>query len=226
MKLGDCPIVIKICGLTSLKDALSALEAGADILGFNFYPYSKRYIEPTHCKEIITGVKSRMAKAVTVGVFVNASMDEIRNVIQVCRLHLAQLCGDEPAEFLVRLGGTGFKALHVQDADGLQAALHNYPPRPLPPAYLIDAYSPGEYGGTGHTANWLLAAQVAAKAPILLAGGLTPDNVAQAVAQVRPWGVDVASGVESIPGIKDYDKMRRFIQQARNANQYPNEQKY
>jgi phosphoribosylanthranilate isomerase len=208
-------LIVKICGLTSLEDAVAAVEAGADMLGFNFYPPSPRYIQPDLCRAIVTVLNSRGLSARLVGIFVNAPLEQIKTVMHTCDLHLAQLSGDEPPELLDALQGRAYKALRVKDAGALQAAQNKYPCQSIPPAYLVDAYRPGEYGGTGQTADWSLAAQLSSSLSILLAGGLTPENVAQAVDQVRPWGVDVASGVESAPGIKDHHKMRRFIQQAR-----------
>jgi phosphoribosylanthranilate isomerase len=215
MKPQTGSLMVKICGITSLEDAAAAVEAGADLLGFNFYSASPRYIEPVHCQVIIAGLKERGLHLNLIGVFVNAPLEQIRTIMQSCDLHRAQLSGDEPPEVLDGLQGRGYKALRVKDAEGLQSAQQRYPIQSAPPAYLIDAYRPGEYGGTGQTADWSLAAELSSRVPILLAGGLTAENVAQAVSQVRPWGVDVASGVESAPGIKDHHKMRRFIQQAR-----------
>ncbi len=212
-----CPMVVKICGITNLQDALGAVEAGADMLGFNFYPPGKRYILPEECRKIISILRFRKMNVVTVGVFVNAPVDMILSTMRECGLHLAQLSGDETPETLFGLAGTGFKALHVSDSTTLQISLRRYPRRALPPAYLVDAYSPGEYGGTGKTIDWSLAARISAQMPILLAGGLTTENVAKAVAQVHPWGVDVASGVESSPGCKDHAKIALFIQKARRA---------
>ena len=215
MKTQFHSLMVKICGITSFEDAAAAVEAGANLLGFNFYPASPRYIEPVRCQEIIVALKERGLSASMIGIFVNTPLEQIRMIIQTCDLNLAQLSGDESPEVLDSLEGRGYKALRVKDAVGLQTAQQRYPIQPYPPAYLIDAYRPGEYGGTGQTADWSLAAELSRSVPILLAGGLTSENVAQAVSQVRPWGVDVASGVESAPGIKDHHKMRRFIQQAR-----------
>ncbi len=212
-------LAVKICGITSLVDAEAALEAGADMLGFNFYHASKRYIDPTRCGEIITRLHAHGWKAIMVGVFVDTPLPMMRGIMDLCRLDLAQLSGDEPAEILEGLGGMGFKALRLKGSAGLRTAVGNYPARPLPPAYLIDAHSPGEFGGTGRTANWSLAARLSQKLPILLAGGLTPENVSQAVSRVHPWGVDVASGVEIAPGIKDHARVRGFVEQARHAAQ-------
>ncbi len=208
---------IKICGITCLSDALAAVEAGADLLGFNFYPKSPRYIQPQYCELICRALRQRSAPVQTVGVFVNASAGEMLSIFDQCGLDLAQLSGDEPPECLAALGGRGYKALRPADLAGLHQAVERYAPAQKAPAYLVDAHRPGLYGGTGHTADWSLARQLAAEHAILLAGGLTPENVAEAVRQVGPWGVDTASGVESAPGRKDAQRMADFVQQARNS---------
>ncbi len=211
-------LTIKICGITSLEDAQAAVNAGADMLGFNFYPASPRYITPTACRKIISALNKLLGKVNKVGIFVNSDSSQIKKIIEECDLDLAQLSGDESEDALDQLNGRGYKALHVLDDRQLRLALRRYRPRASPPAYLIDAHSPNVYGGTGMIADWHLAAKLASEAPILLAGGLTPDNVTQAVRLVKPWGMDVASGVESAPGVKDFEKMCLFIQRARGVN--------
>jgi phosphoribosylanthranilate isomerase len=139
-------------------------------------------------------------------VFVDASVAEIRATIETCGLSLAQLHGDETPEMLRALGGRGFKAFR-----GIPATLDGFV-REGSPALLVDAHVKGAFGGTGMTADWESAAELAKEHPILLAGGLTPENVAEAVKQVKPWGVDVASGVEFAPGKKDTLKMKAFVQ--------------
>ncbi len=206
---------IKICGLTNLTDSLMAIEAGADLLGFNFYPSSPRYITPEDCARIVRDLRARGMRAVMVGVFVNAQAIDMLKIMEACHLDLAQLSGDEPPGVLAAVGPLAFKALHPESTAGLQESLANYSPRSVPPAWLVDAHHPGKYGGTGQIAEWNLARSLARKAPILLAGGLTPTNVAQAVRQVQPWGVDVASGVELSPGYKDDAKMRAFVDAVR-----------
>jgi phosphoribosylanthranilate isomerase len=210
-------VKIKICGITSLDDALLSIEAGADMLGFNFYPKSPRYITLEACTEIQASIVNRRSSIATVGVFVNSSVDEIESILGLCGLDLAQLSGNEPMDTLTALGERAFKALHLRDPESAATALALIPARKFPPACLVDAYRPGEYGGTGQTADWGLAAGLARQAPILLAGGLTPENVATAVRQVHPWGVDVASGVETGPGKKDAHKVKQFIRNARQA---------
>jgi phosphoribosylanthranilate isomerase len=163
---------------------------------------------------------------VRVGVFVNAGYEFTRQVMDECGLHLAQLSGDEPTELQTRLGGRAFKALRPASRTGLEKMLRSIPPNQEAPAYLLDASLPDQYGGTGQCADWELAAGLAVhpdgtrRFPLLLAGGLKPENVSQAVQQVRPWGVDVASGVESSPGVKDAQRVLAFVQAARTSVLY------
>jgi phosphoribosylanthranilate isomerase len=206
---------IKICGLTTLEDALAAAEAGADLLGFNFYPPSPRFISIETCARLVSALKERGYAGPLVGVFVNAAPEQIAAVLDTCRLDLAQLHGDEPPEALARLGARAFKALRPSSPEDLQESLRRYAPYPASPAWLVDSYRLGEYGGTGQTADWSMARRLAEQAPILLAGGLRPENVTEAIRQVQPWGVDVASGVESAPGRKDAHKMRALVQAVR-----------
>ena len=196
---------IKICGIKTVSDALAAMEAGADLIGFNFYPKSPRYIDAGRCRDIMS-VMRRYGRVIYVGVFVNASAADIRATLETCGLSLSQLHGDETAQAVQALDGKAFKAFR-----GVPLELDGFA-RDRAPAMLIDASVKDAYGGTGVTADWKRAAQLAAKYPLLLAGGLTPENVADAVRQVRPWGVDVASGVEFAPGKKDALKMKAFVQ--------------
>jgi phosphoribosylanthranilate isomerase len=195
---------IKICGIKTVTDALAAREAGADLIGFNFYPKSPRYIDVGRCRDIMS-VMRRYGHIIYVGVFVNASVAEVRATMETCGLSLAQLHGDETPEILSALDGRAFKAFR-----GVPQNLNGFAKEDAP-ALLVDASVKGTYGGTGVTADWNRAAELAKKYPLLLAGGLTPENVAEAVRQVRPWGVDVASGVESVPGEKDAIKMKAFV---------------
>jgi phosphoribosylanthranilate isomerase len=156
----------------------------------------------------------------TVGVFVNHPPTEIRLLLEQCCLDLAQLSGDEPPQELAQIGlESAFKALRSHGQRQLEKIAGDYLPASSPPAYLVDAHVPGQYGGTGEIADWGQARQLAGRFPVLLAGGLKSDNVAQAVRQVRPWGVDVASGVELAPGRKDFHKMHAFINAARSVLQ-------
>jgi phosphoribosylanthranilate isomerase len=217
---------IKICGIKTLKDALTAIDAGADYLGFNFYPKSVRFIEKETCAEIASILKREHPSIKLVGVFVNSSMDEVKNVLDTCSLDLAQLHGDETPEMVESFNGKAFKALRlhlrrtafvaVQVSASISVDESVYPflksvPESASPAFLIDAAVKGVYGGSGVTADSSAAAELAKRYPLLLAGGLTPDNVADAVRQVKPWGVDVASGVESGAGEKDASKMKAFV---------------
>jgi phosphoribosylanthranilate isomerase len=210
---------VKICGITSLEDAQAAVAAGADLLGFNFYPPSPRYIRPEDCARIVSVLKETSRPVITTGVFVNSPAQHIQAILDQCGLDLAQLSGDEPPEILATLGERAFKGLRFRDPAGLALAVRQYPPRPYPPAWLIDAYRPGAYGGTGQTADWSLARRLAGQAPVLLAGGLRPENVTDALRQVDPWGVDVASGVEDSPGRKSSVMMSAFISTVRLYSQ-------
>ncbi|HHY54556.1 MAG TPA: phosphoribosylanthranilate isomerase [Chloroflexi bacterium] len=213
--------VVKICGTTNLEDALVAVEAGADLLGFILYPKSPRYVAPETVAEIVAGVRAATgAPPRCVGVFVNTPPGEVSGVLAQTGLDLAQLHGDEPAEALAALRGRGFKAVRPTGLEDALALAEKYGASGGGdgPDLLIDAYAPHAYGGTGQRADWAAAAAVAQRVPrLLLAGGLTPDNVAAAVATVMPWGVDVASGVELAPGRKDHAKVRAFVAAAKGA---------
>ncbi len=200
---------IKICGIKTVRDALAAIEAGADYLGFNFYPQSPRFIERQACAEITSVLKREYPQARLVGVFVNSSVEEVKDTLQICSLDLAQLHGDETPEMIAAFNGKAFKAFRgiPENVDGFA--------RNDAPAFLLDASVKGIYGGSGVTADWDAAAELAKTYPLLLAGGLTPENVAEAVSRVKPWGVDVASGVESAPGEKDAGKLVEFVKAVR-----------
>ena len=201
---------IKICGIKTVNDALTAMEAGADLLGFNFYPKSPRFIDVATCRDIMS-VMRKYRHITYVGLFVNASVAEVRATIETCGLSLAQLHGDETSEMLDALNGKAFKAFR-----GVPEHVHGFA-REDAPALLVDASVKGAYGGTGVTADWNKVAELAKQYSLLLAGGLTPENVGDAVRQVNPWGVDVASGVEASAGQKDPSKMRAFVQAVKSA---------
>lgn len=207
-------MIVKICGVKTFETALHALEAGADMLGFNFYPPSPRYIQPDKCVEIIARLKSQGANFSAVGVFVNETQGKIQAIMGNCQLDLAQLAGDEPQEELAALGGSAFKAVRPRSLQEADAQIRSFA-RTAAPALLVDAHVKDAYGGTGETGDWSLARFMAERVPILLAGGLNPENVAESVCAVRPWGVDVASGVESSPGVKDPEKICAFIAAAK-----------
>ena len=201
---------VKICGITNLADALAAVAAGADALGFNFYEGSPRHVLLKTAAEISKQLSPFVMRA---GVFVNPDEDIVTRAIAKCNLSLLQFHGDETPEFCAQFGLMSMKGFRIRDVESLKE-LPNYPTD----AYLLDAYSPEARGGTGEKFNWDLAveAQKLGK-PIFLAGGLTPENVADAVRKVRPFGVDVSSGVESRPGKKDHAKVLAFIQAVRTA---------
>jgi len=200
------PPRVKICGVTRLEDALQAARLGADALGFNFWPGSKRFLTPAAARPMV----ERLPPFVTpVGVFVNQPEAEIRRAAEESGVRVLQLHGDEPPALCARLPFPVVKAVRVSAALPLDA-LEAYPVA----AFLLDAPSAG-YGGSGAAFDWALAEGLAGLGPLILAGGLTPENVAAAVRRVRPYAVDVASGVESSPGVKDVSKMARFIAAAR-----------
>ena len=201
---------IKICGIKTVTEALAAMDAGADLIGFNFYPKSSRYIEVGRCRDIMS-VMRKYGHITYVGVFVNASVTEIYATLETLGLSLAQLHGEETPEMMIALAGKAFKAFR-----GVPQSLDGFA-RDQAPALLIDAAVKGAYGGTGITADWDRAAELAKRYPLLLAGGLTPENVAEAVRRVSPWGVDVASGVESSPGVKDANKMQAFVREIKSS---------
>lgn len=202
---------VKICGITTPEDALAACEAGADALGFNFAPEAKargRYVEPATARSIA----ALLPPFVTVtAVCVNPTVDQVRDWLSFC--HCVQLHGEETAEFSAAFGRRAIKAFRA--APGFQVeSMLAYDVG----AYLLDAYAPDARGGTGKTFDWDLARKaVVLGKPLILAGGLTPDNVAEAVRTVRPFAVDTAGGVEYAPGKKDHDRIRRFIENAKRA---------
>ncbi len=201
-------VKVKICGITNLADAQAAIEAGADALGFMFYDQSPRKITITQAAEIARQVSPFIMKT---GVFVNPPADFVMRAIAECGLTLLQFHGDETPEFCTQFGIMSMKAFRIRDDSSL-AAIPKYPTD----AYLLDAYSAEARGGTGEKFNWDLAVEAKRFGkPIFLAGGLTPENVAEAVRKVHPFGVDVSSGVESAPGKKDHAKVKAFIQAVR-----------
>jgi phosphoribosylanthranilate isomerase len=204
----DMPVKVKICGITNLADGLVAAEAGADAVGFVFYDQSPRHISIAAAADLIRQLPPFVMKA---GVFVNAPEELVLRASRECGLNLLQFHGDEPPEYCLQFGLMSMKAFRIRDAASLQA-FHNYPTD----AWLLDAYSSGKPGGTGETFNWDLAYEARGWGrPVFLAGGLTPENVAEAVRRARPYGVDVSSGVEAEPGKKDHAKVKAFIQAAK-----------
>lgn len=204
-------VKVKICGITNEDDARVAVEAGADALGFIMYRKSPRFVEAAVVKRIINDLPPFVA---AVGVFVNEEAAAVRRLMDECGLALAQLHGDESAAYCEGLGRPSMKALRLKNR-GTFLALAEFQGRANVRAFVLDAFSDQAYGGTGQTVDWTLAAEAARASRVLLAGGLTPDNVAEAIRQVRPYGVDVSSGVEVRPGQKDHVKVRTFIEAAR-----------
>jgi phosphoribosylanthranilate isomerase len=198
---------VKICGITSLEDALTAVEAGADALGFVFHDESPRHVTPDEVAGIIAGLPPFVQ---TVGLFVNRPIEYVNETAARCRLDLVQLHGDEPPEFCDAVERRVIKAFRVKDITSLDPIRHY-----RVAAHLLDAYSPMAYGGTGLTFNWDIAASAKEFGPLILAGGLTPDNVREAMEAVKPYAVDVSGGVESAPGRKDAAKVREFIRRAK-----------
>src|SRR5581483_2591392 len=197
---------LKVCGITSYDDARAAIECGAEYLGFNFYPPSPRFIAPNAAREIITRLPETI---MGVGIFVNETEPEfVIRTMRECGLRFAQLHGDEDTDYCARVGAERvIKALRVSDDFDRRAAL-DFPAS----AILLDAYDRKLYGGTGRTTDWEVARELANQAKVFLAGGLSPDNIAEAVRTVRHYAVDVNSGVESAPGRKDAEKLRRLAQ--------------
>jgi phosphoribosylanthranilate isomerase len=204
------PVKVKICGITNRSDGMAAAEAGADALGFVFYESSPRRVAIESAAEIGRELPRGVLKA---GVFVNAPEEFVRRAISQCGLDLLQFHGDETPEYCLKFGVKCMKAIRIRDAASLRS-LTSY----QTDAWLLDAYASNQFGGTGHTFNWELAREAQRLGrPIFLAGGLTPENVAEAVRHVRPYGVDVSSGVEAAPGKKDRAKVKAFIEAAKTA---------
>ncbi|HUT91566.1 MAG TPA: phosphoribosylanthranilate isomerase [Thermoguttaceae bacterium] len=214
---------IKICGITTVDDALTAARAGADAVGLNFYPKSPRHLEPDEARRIVEALPPGVVK---VGLFVNASPGDVCGTFDRLGLDLVQLHGDEPPDLLAGLGDRAVMRAFRVGREGLEPVAE-YLRRCrglgcLPRLVLLDSCVKGTYGGTGRVVDWRVAARYPSDdwhPPLVLAGGLTPDNVAEAIRAVRPAGVDTASGVESSPGRKDRALVERFVQSARQAFQ-------
>lgn len=218
---------IKICGITNVADALAAADAGADTIGLNFYPKSPRFVDAQLAATILEVVPPSLGR---VGVVVNESVDALNQLLARFQvdaqpgLHAIQLHGDEPPEFVAAVRAKYLIRARRFTEQGIAAIASDLEAcdrlRRLPDAVLIDAAIPGRYGGTGTTVSWSGLADYRRwlhNVPLILAGGLTPDKVAEAIRTVRPHGVDVASGVEATPGKKDHAKVRDFVAAAREA---------
>jgi phosphoribosylanthranilate isomerase len=203
---------VKICGITNAADTLAAVDAGANLLGFNFYEKSPRYISEAEAAKI----RPQLPKKVeAVGIFVNTAPAEVAARCKLLKLNVAQLHGDETSEAVAETARSipVIKAFRVEPDFQLES-LDAYPGTF---AFLFDAAHTGQYGGTGHSTDWDLAQRAAVSHRIILAGGLKVENVAAAVRIVRPYAVDVASGIESKPGKKDHGLLREFIQEVRRG---------
>jgi phosphoribosylanthranilate isomerase len=199
---------VKVCGVRTLADALECGRVGVDLVGFNFWPGSKRFIPVEEAARIADQLPPGLR---TVGVFVNPGEAEVQRAFASGAIDLVQLHGDETPEFCRRFAGRYWKALRLTD-EGSLAALDAYTSEVI----LVDADAPG-WGGSGRRASVELARRAAARRRVMLAGGLTPGNVAEAVRAVQPWGVDVASGVERAPGVKDPAKVAAFVEAVRGT---------
>lgn len=202
-------MMVKICGITNWYDAAEAVAAGASALGFNFYPKSPRYITP----EAASGITNRLpSRVLRVGVFVNETAAQIESIGKLAALHVAQLHGDEPPEDLNGHSMLVWKAFRMSpEWDSKQMVL--YPAA----AFLLDGPANGNYGGSGKTFSWSDARGLSAR-PVIIAGGLHGGNVAEAIQQARPWGVDACSRLEISPGRKDHQKVRAFVKAALSEN--------
>jgi len=201
-------VKVKICGLTNCDDAAAAIDMGADLLGFNFYPRSPRFIAPEKAGEIIGRLPGFVDVA---GVFVNASFDEIRETLGVCPLNWVQLHGDETPDFcrsFFSVNVKTMKALRVKDQSDIQKA-EGY----FTDAILLDAFDPQKYGGTGLTFDWNIVGHIGKR--IFLAGGINPDNAAKAI-ELGVYGIDICSGIEAAPGKKDHEKMKKLFENIRH----------
>ncbi|MEW6142025.1 MAG: phosphoribosylanthranilate isomerase [Chloroflexota bacterium] len=202
-------VKVKICGITNTDDAVAAAESGADAIGLIFV-LSPRRVTPTQARNIVSHLPPDILK---IGVFADHGLTEVKDIMAHCRLDFAQLHGSESPDYCTALGNQAIKAFRIKDESILQSIRQYHTC-----AYLLDSYSPDAAGGTGCTFNWDIAVRAKEFGKIILSGGLTPENVAEAIARVQPAAVDVSSGIESSPGKKDHDKLRAFIDAAKSEN--------
>ena len=207
MVASEKQVKVKVCGMTSLKDALDAVEGGADAVGFIFYKKSPRSVTMKTVREIVLELPPFVD---TVGVFVDETAEQINKIADYCNLDIIQLHGDESPTFCKKIRRKVIKAFRIKDMQSVKK-LSSFQVS----GFLLDTFSENLHGGTGKVFDWNLALPAKKFGPVIMAGGLTPNNVQQAVRQIRPYGVDVCSGVESEPGIKDHKKVRAFL---KNAN--------
>jgi phosphoribosylanthranilate isomerase len=201
---------VKVCGVTSIEDALLACELGAAAIGFVFWPGSPRFIDPDRAASIVAKLPPLVS---TVGVFVDQPLEEVQRTADVAKLSAVQLHGDEPLAYARRVLQPVIKSVPVAD-DFVPESIDAYPPEVT---VLLDAHDPARHGGTGRTIDWSAAAAAALRRPVFLSGGLNPGNVAEAIARVNPYCVDLSSGVESSPGVKDPAKLRALFDAIRAA---------
>ncbi len=199
----DKHVKVKVCGMTNLQDALVAVEAGADAIGFIFYKKSPRSVTMKTVRQIVLELPPFVN---VVGVFVNESAEQINNIVDRCNLDRVQLHGDESPAFCRKIKQRVIKAIRIKDIQSLKQ-LSEYSVS----SFLLDTHSEGQQGGTGKVFDWNLAHPAKKYGKIILAGGLTPANIRRAIQRVKPYGVDVCSGVESQPGLKDHKKIQAFL---------------
>jgi phosphoribosylanthranilate isomerase len=197
-------VFVKICGITRLEDAQAAVAAGANALGFVFWPKSPRYVDPARARDIIATLPETVN---AVGVFVDQPEDEVNEIADWVGLGAVQLHGGESQEYVRAMKRPVLKAVGV---DGANAPVVDVWPPSV--GVLLDVHDPVKKGGTGRTIDWTMAAEVAKRRPVVLAGGLTPENVGEAIARVQPYGIDVSSGVEAAPGIKDHGRLKALFE--------------
>ena len=203
MKDRDTQVKVKICGMTNLKDVKVAVDGGVDAVGFIFYKKSPRSVTMQAVRKIVLELPPFVD---SVGVFVNETAEQINKIADRCNLDRVQLHGNESPTFCKKIRRRVIKAIRVKDIQSLKK-LSDYPVS----SFLLDTFSEDQYGGTGRVFDWNLAYPAKKYGPIILAGGLTPNNVRQAIQRIQPYGVDVCSGVESQPGIKDHKMMQTFL---------------
>ncbi len=196
---------VKICGITRLEDAQAAVTAGANALGFVFWPTSPRYIEPSQARKI---VETLPPFVVSVGVFVDQPVNEVNRIVTDVDLKAVQLHGEETEAYIAQVRSQSvIKAIAVGKEH--VPAFSKWPKSAM---ILLDVHDPVRKGGTGHVIDWVVAHEIAQLRPIILAGGLTPENVGSAIERVRPYGIDVSSGVETKPGIKDHERIKALFE--------------
>lgn len=204
---------IKICGITRAEDADAAVEAGADALGLVFYPPSPRAVDVAQAVDAVGNVPAFVS---VTALFVNPTVEEVQRVLDSVRIDLIQFHGDEDDDFCRQFKRPYIKALRVRQASDVVASCLRFPGAL---AILLDSYKPGVPGGTGETFDWSLIPETPPK-PIILAGGLEPDNVASAISQIRPFAVDISGGVEASKGIKDHRKIEEFVNEVYRVDQH------